>query len=270
MPQEAGAPELRTVRITDDLTLQYAEQGRPDGEPVVLLHGYTDSWFSFSRLLPLLPPELHVLAPSQRGHGDSSRPDDGYTTDDFAGDVLSLLDAVGLERATIVGHSGGSFTARRVAQLAPGRVTRLALLGSAPTALTDGTRELRDAVLSLTDPVPDEFAREFQASTIYRPVPAEFLERVVAESLKLPARVWTAALDGLLGHDDSAELARVGAPTLVLWGDKDGLFTREDQESLVAALPDARLVAYPETGHALHWERPEEVARDLVDFLLAG
>ena len=87
---QQDAPQLRfgTAQLASGLQIHYAEQGDPGGEPILFLHGYTDSWFSFSRLLPLLPDHYRALALDQRGHGDSERPDDRYTFDDFAADVL--------------------------------------------------------------------------------------------------------------------------------------------------------------------------------------
>ena len=112
-----------------------------------------------------------------------------------------------------------------------------------------------------------EFARDFQASTVYRAVPDSFFERIVAESLKLPARLWRDVIDQLLASDDPAQLGWIVTPTLLLRVEHDALFAREDQESLVTAIPGARLRVYQETGHCPNWERPEDVAADLHAFL---
>jgi pimeloyl-ACP methyl ester carboxylesterase len=66
--------------------------------------------------------------------------------------------------------------------------------------------------------------------------------------------------------DDTGQLARIQAPTLLLWGDRDALFSRREQELFLAAMPSARLKVYAETGHCPNWERPEEVAADIADF----
>jgi pimeloyl-ACP methyl ester carboxylesterase len=123
------------------------------------------------------------------------------------------------------------------------------------------------AVRTLADPVPAAFALEFQAGTIHVPVPAAFFDRLIAESLKLPARLWRAVVDGLLAFDDTPDLGRIAAPTLILWGEQDALFPRDDQPRLAAAIPGARLIVYPDTGHCPNWERPERVAADLVAFM---
>lgn len=266
---DRATPQFRfgVARLATGPLIRYAEQGDPAGEPLILLHGYSDSWYSFSRLLPLLEPGgYHVLAIDQRGHGCSERPLGAYTVDELAADVDAFMEAVGIERATLVGHSMGSLVARRVAEQYPHRVARLVLIGAVLT-VGEGTEELQETVRALRDPVPAEFVREFQESTIHVPVPTSFFEGVVAESLRLPARVWREVLEGLLAADDRADLGRIAVPTLLLWGERDAYFPRADQDALVAAMPNARLHVYPETGHCPQWERPEEVARDLAAFV---
>ena len=186
---------------------------------------------------------------------------------DFAADVVAFLAALDLPRATVVGHSMGSFVAQQVALAAPERVARLVLVGSAASPRNAGVLELAQMVDVLDDPVPAEFVRDFQTGTAYQPLPNDFLDRVVAESLKVPAHVWRMALAGLLAANGTSRLDHIQAPTLVLWGDQDAVFPRADQDALMAGLRDAILKVYPETGHALHWERPAQFVRDLESFI---
>jgi non-heme chloroperoxidase len=258
---------LQDVRLATGIRLHYAAQENADGDPMVFLHGWPDSWFSFSRLFPLLAVRYRVYAIDQRGFGESERPQSGYAIGELASDVAAFLDAVGLERATIVGHSFGSFVARRVAVAHAARVERLVLIGSGVSAANQVTREVQAAMADLPDPVPDAFAREFQAGTAYVPLPDEFFNQIVRESLKLPARLWRDVFDRLLAFDDRDELHRITAPTLLLWGDRDAIFPRKDQDGLVGAIPGARLKVYAETGHCPNWERPQEVAADLIAFM---
>jgi non-heme chloroperoxidase len=237
---------------------------------VILLHGISDSWFSFSRVLPDLSPEYRVYALDLRGHGDSDRPGEGYTPRDMVADVLGFMDLLGIARATLVGHSMGTFVAQQAALVAPARVAGLVLIGSATTARNQVTLELEQALAQLPDTVPEEFAREFQSSTIHHPVPEAFLDRVVAECRKVPARVWRAALAGLIRTERFAGLDGWTIPTLLIWGDRDAMFSRAEQEALVSTLPIASLRVYRETGHAPHWERPKQVARDLERYLRSG
>jgi pimeloyl-ACP methyl ester carboxylesterase/Flp pilus assembly protein TadD len=266
----SGTTPLRfaDVRLKTGVRLRYAEQGDPAGQPIILLHGYTDSWFSFSRVLPLLSAKYKVYALDLRGHGDSDRPASGYKLSDFAADVLAFMDEKGMKRATIVGHSMGSFISQQVAVNAPERVERLILIGSGTTLRNDVVLDLQRAVNTLNDPVPATFVREFQASTVHQPLPKEFMDRVVNESLKVPARVWRATIEGFFATDDRRQLGRIKAPTLILWGDRETIFTRHEQDLLVKTIANADLKVYPETGHALHWERPEQFVKNLEGFIM--
>jgi pimeloyl-ACP methyl ester carboxylesterase len=160
----------------------------------------------------------------------------------------------------------GSLVARRVAAAHPDRVARLVLIGSAYVPRNPVTVGVQASLRDLADPVPKAFAREFQASTACRPLPEDFFERIVTESLKLPTRLWRQIFDGIVAFDDTRELGRIVAPTLLLWGERDALFGREDQRRLVESIPNARLTIYPDTGHCPNWERPERVAADLTAF----
>ena len=95
--------EFATTQLSTGPRLHHAV---PTVEAIIFLHGYSDSWFSFSRMLPLLSPECHVSMPDQRGHGESEQPECCCTVDDYADDVDAFMDAVGIKEATLVGHSG--------------------------------------------------------------------------------------------------------------------------------------------------------------------
>jgi pimeloyl-ACP methyl ester carboxylesterase len=77
-------------------------------------------------------------------------------------------------------------------------------------------------------------------------------------------------IDGLLAYDDRRELGSIRAPTLLLWGDHDALFSRAQQDAFLAALPAARLKVYRETGHCPNWERPDWVAADIADLVASA
>jgi non-heme chloroperoxidase len=261
--------EFTTTRLATGLRVHYAEQGNPAGEAIIFLHAYVDSWFSFSRVLPFLSPSYHAFAFDQRGHGDSQKPDCCYTVDDYAADIDAFMEAVGVEEATLVCSSSAGIIAQRVTLDYPHRVSRLVLIG-APTTLVnnEAVREAGKEMLALEDPISPEFVTEFLESTIHRPVPEEVFSALVSESLKVPARVWRDYFEGvLLTVDDTSRLGEIGAPTLILWGERDAFLEREEQEWRAAAIPDARLKVYPDTGHVVHWERPEWVVRDLEAFM---
>lgn len=256
-----------TAALRTGIRVHYAEQGDARGVPIVLLHGWPDSWFTFSRVLPSLPSTWRAIAIDQRGFGNSDHPESGYTLQELAADAVALLDALEMERAAFVGHSFGSFVAREVAIAHPQRVTALVLIGTGFSTATPVLHSLQAAVRTLPNPIPEPFAREFQASTAHRPLPAEFFDRIVLESLKIPAHLWPVMIDRLVQYDATAALGNIRAPTLVLWGDRDALFSRAEQDLFLAAVADARLKVYEETGHCPNWERPDDVAADIATFM---
>lgn len=262
-------PSLHSIELPSGIELSYVEHGDPLGVPLLLLHGITDSCRSFERVLPRLPDSIRAFALSQRGHGDSDRPAAGYRPHDFASDLAAFAQALDLGPAIVVGHSMGASIAQRFAIDHPGRTRGLVLVGSLITWRDHPDFvQLWDSVVStLTDPIDPGFVREFQESTLAQPVPPEFLETVVRESLKLPARVWRAVLrEGLLDADFSGELSKIQAPTLIFCGDQDAL-TRDGQQAQRAAIAGSRLVVYAGAGHGLHWEEPERFAADLTAFV---
>ncbi len=265
---EPPTPSFGVAQLATGIRMHYAEQGDARGPAVILLHGYSDSWFSFSRILPKASSRVRMYALDLRGHGESDRPAQGYAMRDLAADVIAFMDAKGIQRATIVGHSMGSIVAQQVAIAAPARVQRLVLVGSGRSVRNmAGIGEFADVVGELADPVPARFLREFQESTIHAPVPPAFLDSVIDESRKLPARVWKELMVGMLAADPPTALADAGIPTLIVWGDHDQFFLRGEQEALLAMLPASRLVVFDETGHAVHWEKPEAFVQTLEAFL---
>ncbi|HVL56363.1 MAG TPA: alpha/beta hydrolase [Burkholderiaceae bacterium] len=260
--------KLQSVALSPDAVLEYVEQGDRSAIPVILLHGLSDSWRSYERVLQHLPDSIHAFALSMRGHGSSGHPADGYRPRDFAADVAAFMDRLSIDAAVIVGHSLGSAVAQRFAIDQPQRALGLVLVGAfASLPRNPAAHELWSVVSSLTDPVDVDFVREFQQSTLAQPVPPEFFETVVHESLKLPARVWRATVEGSLQDDFSAQLHRIAAPTLIVWGEHDQTAGRSEQDALTSALPNARLVVYPDAGHGLHWEEPQRFAADLAGFV---
>ena len=259
--------QFSSVLLKTGVRLRYAYTGDPSGTPVILLHGYGDSWFSFSRLLPLLDKKYRIYIPDQRGYGESDRPVGGYALQQFAADVVAFMDAMNVKEAAIVGHSMGSFIAQHVAAEAPQRVSRLVLIGSATKIRNNVVSDLNREISALTDPLPEKFVRDFQASVSYRPVPAEFFEGIVKESMKSPARVWREVMTEMLSPDSDVELKKIKNPTLIIWGDKENIFPRSEQDMLAASLRNSVLKVYPDIGHAPVWECPEQVAKDLQEFI---
>ena len=261
----ADSPTIKRAGLASGITLEYAQQGKTDGVPVIFLHGGTDSWRSFERVLSYLPESIRAFALSQRGHGDSDRPDDGYTIPRMAADVAEFMDAVGLSSAVLVGHSMGSLVTQRFAIDYGERTTAMILASATPSMVgNEPVGELAAALETIGDPIPYELAREFQESTLAQPIPQDFLETAIDECRKPPVRVWRAACAGILEFDVSSELGQVTAPTLVIHGEQDTFMTRTHHDAVVRAIRGARLCIYEGAGHAMHWEEPSRFAADVV------
>jgi non-heme chloroperoxidase len=230
-----------------------------------MLPGPTDSWRSYQPVLDLLPDDVRAVAVSQRGHGDSGKPPTGYRIEDFAADVVPLLDALDIERPALAGHSGSCLVARRVAIDHPSRVAGL-ILEASPTTLRDDVRLMR-FLSELGDPISPERARAFVVDTSSETLAPELVDLLVKDVLAVPGHVWKEMFAGLLEYDDLAELPRIDAPTLLVWGDADPLVSREMQDELAGALGDARLRVCPGAGHTPRWDDPARFSADLVEFV---
>jgi pimeloyl-ACP methyl ester carboxylesterase len=220
-------------------------------------------------MLDRMPPSIRTLALSQRGHGDSDKPVSGYRVEDFARDVVAVLDALDIPRAVLVGHSGSCLVARRVAIDHPARVAGLVLEASPVTLARDPALRgfVATVVSNLEDPIDPDFARSFVGDTSSAGVAAGWVDEIARELLKVPAHVWREMFAGLLEYDDREELARVAAPTLLIWGDADDLVGRAVQEELLDHLATATLLVYPGVGHTPRWEEPARFASDVAAFV---
>jgi pimeloyl-ACP methyl ester carboxylesterase len=253
---------LRAVRLS------FAESGPRDALPIILLHGYSDSHLSMAPLIAALGPDRRMIAITQRGHGDSDKPVGDYDVDHFASDIAKFMDRERIPCALIVGHSMGSIVGQRFAALYPDRTAGLVLMSAFDDmAANPVVRDMWDNVISpMRDPVDPGFVRDFQASTLANPVPGDFFEMVVAESLKLPARVWREVLYGNIVADLAPDRARIDAPTLILWGDRDAICDEPAQKRLLREIVESRMIVLRGLGHAPHWEAPDAVAREIDAF----
>lgn len=257
---------VRQLDLATGVTLSYVSTGNASGTPVLLLHAWGESRRSFDRLLPLLPVTIHVIAMDQRGHGDAGRPKAGFSLEHFAEDIVAFMDAAGISTAVLVGSSSGGYVAQQVALTSPHRVAGLVLVGS-PRDL-QGRPPFADEIDQLSDPMDAAWVRESLTwFPLFHQVPQWYIDDRVRDGVRIPAHVWRDTFNGLITARPPTAAGTIAAPTLIIWGDRDELLTREQEEALAAAIPASRLVIYEDTGHLVLWEQPERVASDLITFI---
>jgi pimeloyl-ACP methyl ester carboxylesterase/sterol desaturase/sphingolipid hydroxylase (fatty acid hydroxylase superfamily) len=258
----------KSIRLSTGVIINYVESGKQGKTPVILLHGYTDSWRSFEKVIPKFSKEYYIVALTHRGHGDSSKPTAGYQVQDFANDVAAFISEKKLEKCIIVGHSLGGLIAQQVAISHPQHTQSIILVATDDCfADNPGVPEFINEVNKLSDPISYEFAASFQRSTIYKPVDSVQVEIFIHESLNVPSNVWRAIGNEIMKTDFSNELGKISVPTLILWGNRDAFCSWNDQGNLSTGIPKATLKVYKDIGHAIHWENGEQFVRDIELFV---
>jgi pimeloyl-ACP methyl ester carboxylesterase len=187
---------------------------------------------------------------------------------DFAADAVGLLEALGIARAYVVGHSMGAAIALQMGADHPARVAGLAMLGAfSDFAANPAAVELAAEVKQFAEPVDPAFARAFQESTCAGAIAEGFLDMAIGESLKVSAHVWRHAANGMMASNLPDAARRCARPALIVWGERDAFCSRADQIALRARCGSSRMLTLAGVGHAVHWERPAEVAAALVAFV---
>ncbi len=225
--------EPLTVVELPGLSLACRESGPADGPPLVLLHALGERATDWDVVLPALAPQHRVHALDLRGHGDSGRPG-RYSLEAMRDDVLALLDAHGLDRVDLVGHSMGGVVAYLVAQERPERVARL-VLEDVPAPRPRPASPVADA--------PEE--------------PVDFDWAVVG------------AVKGQIDRPDPRWLERmtaITAPTLLVAGGPTSHVPQEGLAEMAGLVPDCRLVTV-DAGHLVHQDRPAEFVAAVAPFL---
>ena len=266
--QDGWTALKKEVRLSNGIKLAFIEAGDPNGEPLLLLHGYTDSSRSFSLLVPHLS-RYRLLIPDQRGHGASDAPECCYGSTQYAHDAKLFLDAVKVHRAAVVGHSLGSMVAMSLAADHPDRVSKVVLIGS--TALVPVKRGdwLYDEATAMRGPLDPstQFAKVWHPANQPTSVDPAFAEAVNAELYRIPPHVWRGVMRELAYVPAGRHAPDVKAPVLIISGGKDALFPAEHHQSLLEAFPQAKAQVFDDLGHNPNWERPEEVASAIAEFL---
>jgi pimeloyl-ACP methyl ester carboxylesterase len=276
----------KTIALPNSEVLAYIDTGNAAGPVAVLIHGYTDNARDWAPMLPYLSKRFRLILVDLRGHGRSSKPECCYDRLDFAYDVKLLMDALGVQKADIVGHSMGSIVAQTFAEYWPERTTRVVLIGATagnPAGARKPQLDFGAQIRKLKEPI--EADSPFMITWWGSPtsVDPEFILRQRQDSAGIPLRVWLAILDQTLSArtaDGDAEpigsfgdlhstLPRLKAPTLLIWGSKDPIIEVPARQSLRRALPAARVRIFDGLGHNPQWEDPRGVATVINAFLEA-
>jgi len=257
------------ITLKSGITMAYRTAGPESAQPLILLHGLGDTSRSWALLVPDLSKHNRIYMLDQRGHGATEAPVCCYALADLGYDVITFMDAMKIETAIIAGHSLGSFVAQYLATAYPARVRAMILLGSADTTIgVDAVNWLWEQAGTFERGVPSAFVDEWQSNPT--PVDPAFLSRVKTETAAVPVHVWKSMARTLLTQDSRRFLGEYKSPSMILWGEKDPMFSSANQERLRQLLPHATFEAYPSIGHNLHWERPQDVAADIVAFIASA
>jgi pimeloyl-ACP methyl ester carboxylesterase len=267
-----------TLALSTGITMAYVETGPESGPAVILIHGLTDSLRSWSLAMRALhkdDPGLHILAVDLRGHGSSSMPPATcaaapqacFRMSDFAGDVIAFMKAKKIAKATLVGHSLGTFVVQEVA-LTHREMVSHAILVATSTKGVDNVA-LRDYVLK--EPVEGSWKKALEAkgktypADFYDMTPLDadpkaadwiaknwvvdpaadpaFLVPYIPETAKVKLGTWIGATKALLATDNTSRFKDWNVPTLVIWAVQDNIFLDDpDQKAITQALAEAAIV----------------------------
>jgi pimeloyl-ACP methyl ester carboxylesterase len=206
--------------------------------------------------------------------GESEKRDEPFTITDEVGDILAVMDAVGLERSAVYGRSRGGMLAQELALSHPGRVSSLILSGTShrgPGAV--GYTEPVQKAMSFTPDVTREQIFEGQNAAMASPGwkerdPAAFAY-VMKTDLEAPPRRFAVARQqgSLEGWTSKDRLHTISCPTLVICGADDGMVPPENSRQIASLIPNSRLEFIPQCGHLPMLEKPQEVANLVLEFL---
>jgi pimeloyl-ACP methyl ester carboxylesterase len=269
------------LRPVDGVTAHLRDEGpRNDSVPVLLLHGTSASLHTWEGWSAALRSTRRVISVDLPGFGlTGPDPLNDYRIERYTRFVVALLDSLGVRRADVAGNSLGGEIAWETAARAPDRVRKLVLVDPAGFKFT-----------SESVPLGFRLARTPSLSWLFtRILPRGVVESSVRSVYGDPEKVTDALVDRyyqltlrtgnrtVLAHRfaqtapgaDTARLASITAPTLILWGGRDQLIPPSDAARFQRLLPRATLIMYPELGHVPHEEDAARTVRDVLAFLRA-
>jgi pimeloyl-ACP methyl ester carboxylesterase len=264
----------RTLQVRG-LRLHFLEWG-PAGAPALcFLHGGAAHAHWFDRVTPAFTDRFHVLALDQRGHGESEWAEPpAYGTEDFTGDLLALMDALGLARMAVIGHSMGGHNAMTFAAWHPARVSALVIIDSRPAIPAERLHVMHARGRRLPRAHPTEEA----AVQAFRLLPREtvadpaFLAHLARAGMTRRNGGWGWRFDPAThGNRQPVDawplVSRITAPALIVRGGLSPVLTPEMANRLQSLIPGSTLVTVPGAYHHLTLDRPAEFTAVLRDFL---
>ena len=263
--------------------LSYVDSG--SGAVVLFIHGILGSQRQWAHLLDTIDDDHRVVAPDLFGHGDSAKPTGDYSLSSHAATLRDLLDHLGVERVTLVGHSLGGGIAMQFLYLFPERVERLVLVASGGLG-----REVSLLLRSATIPGAQQVLGVAASAPVLEKVEAlgrraqkvgwrpgadigaiwhGFTSLGDRESRRAFLATTRAVIDiggqSISAHDHLADVAPV--PTLVVWGSKDRMIPAWHALNAQRALPDCQVELFEGAGHFPHLDDPDRFAHVLRDFI---
>lgn len=251
----------------------YFDDTGGDLPALVLLQGFMASRTIWKWQLEAFAPHYRVITMDNRDAGESDPEPTTYTVADMATDVVALLDHLGIERASVVGHSMGGYIALQFAARYPERLDKLILVGT--SALAGGAlgrpAPTYDHSTWIEDPVERTFRRySHMTGPGFFDTRPELLE-AIAET----ARGNRISFEGMahqsdsafMSHDVRADLPKIAVPVLVLHGTIDPTIPLSAGRKIAEAIPNAQFVEFAGAGHLPHLERTDEFNRIVLDFL---
>ncbi len=238
------------------------------GPPLVLVHGYFGGAGHWRGEMRALSDTHEIIAPALAGFGESAGV---MAPDTIAGNaelVWQALDAEGIDRIALLGHSMGGMVVQEMIAQCPARVERLILYGTGPVGLLPGRFETLDQSRA-------RIAEDGLDATLRRIAATWFVDGEAAPGFRTCLEVGAmateqaalAALRAWETWDGRASLPRITVPTLVVWGDLDRSYPRSQIDTLLNGIPDARLALFRGCAHAVHLESPPCFHATLRDFL---
>lgn len=240
---------------SNGVRLHYEVHGPDNGRPIVLVHGFASdyrlNWVGSRWEETLTQSGFRVIGLDCRGHGHSDKPHDeaAYAVDVMAGDVVNLLDEVGVERADYLGYSMGARVGLEVVLRQPERIRRAVLGGIGTAGAVDHAEQIAHA-FRIGEPTDDPIAQTFYQFASARPT----------NDLQALA----ACIVGLRPDANPSRLSRITTPILVVVGDRDQI--AHGAPELIELIPSARLVTIPDRDH-LSAVTAREFKRAVLEFL---